>query len=144
MVPRIREWLDAVDGTIDKSVKLLVTANSSEVPISIKQDARIELVGRLATAELRRLWVRSRAIYFPPGLESFGFALAEARAYGLPVIAQATPQNTEIAGPALCGFTLGDAESLRSATELALSMEAIPDPAPFDPDAYFDWMLGHA
>ncbi len=144
MVPRMRDWLAAADGNLDKSIKLLVTASPDEVPISIRQNARVELVGRLAAADLRRLWVSSRAIYFPPGLESFGFALAEARAYGLPVIAQDTPQNQEIAGRALCGFTVGDVESLRSAIESALATEGIPDPSPFDPDAYFDWMLGRA
>jgi hypothetical protein len=53
-----------------------------------------------------------------------------------------TTQNREIAGPALCGYTAGDPESLRHATETALSAKLEPDPGPFVPDAYFDWMLG--
>ena len=81
-------------------------------------------------------------IYFPTGLESFGCPLAEARVNGRPVIARDTPQNREIAGPALCGYDLGDADSLRRATEAALTLRVAPDPEPFDPDAYFDWMLG--
>ena len=36
----------------------------------------------------------------------------------------------------------GDPGSLRRATEAALSLTLEPDPAPFDPDAYFDWLLG--
>ena len=56
---------------------------------------------------------RSRAIYFPTGLESFGYPLAEARVSGQPAIARDTAQNREIAGPALCGYSLGDPDSLR-------------------------------
>ena len=32
--------------------------------------------------------------------------------------------------------------ALRRATEAALTLQVAPDPEPFDPDAYFDWMLG--
>ena len=81
-------------------------------------------------------------IYYPTSLESFGYPLAEARASGRPVIAYDTEQNREIAGPALCGFTPGDQDSLRRATMLALTTEVASDPAPFDPDAYFSWLLG--
>lgn len=144
MVERLTDWLTAVDRYIDPSIRLLVTATAAELPETLVRSPRIQLLGRLDLAELRQLWVRCRAVYFPPGLESFGFPLAEARVNGLPVIAQDTPQNREIAGPALCGFTVGDAESLRHATDLALTMQVAPDPAAFDPDAYFDWMLGRA
>ena len=144
MNERLTDWLAAADGHINPSIRLLVTATADEVPEAIARSPRIQMLGRLNHAELRRLWACCRAIYFPPGLESFGFPLAEARVNGQPVIAQDTPQNREIAGPALCGFTVGDAESLRHATELALTTEVAPDPAPFDPDAYFDWMLGRA
>jgi glycosyltransferase involved in cell wall biosynthesis len=102
----------------------------------------MDFVGRLDHAKLCRLWARSRAVYFPPGLEAFGFPLAEARVNGQPVIARDTPQNREIAGPALCGFAVGDPDSLRQAIEIAVTRKVAPDPAPFDPDAYFDWMLG--
>ena len=88
------------------------------------------------------MWARSRAIYFPTGLESFGYPLAEARVSGQPVIARDTAQNREIAGPALCGYTLGDPDSLRRAVEVALTADVAPDPGPFDPDQYFGWLLG--
>jgi len=142
MVPRIKEWLTAVDRYINPSVKLLVTATPSEVPASLASNERIELVGKLEYAALRGLWLRSRAIYFPSGLESFGFPLAEARVNGQPVIARDTAQNREIAGPALCGFSVGNTDSLRYAIERALTTEVAPEPGPFNPDAYFDWMLG--
>jgi Glycosyl transferases group 1 len=144
MIARITELLAAIDGYGDPSVRLLVTADEAEVTADLIRHPRIELVGRIPHSELRQLWARSRAIFFPSGIESFGFPLAEARVNGQPVIARDTTQNREIAGPALCGYTVGDADSLRSATELALTTEVEPDPAPFDPDAYFSWLLGPA
>jgi hypothetical protein len=142
MVARITEWVSAVNEHIDPAIQMLVTANHAEVPVSLATHSRIKLVGQLPLCELRRLWARSRAIYFPSGIESFGFPLAEARVHGQPVIARDSAQNREIAGPALCGFAVGDADSLRYATELALTTTVAPDPAPFDPEAYFNWMLG--
>jgi Glycosyl transferases group 1 len=142
MVARITEWVNAINEHIDPSIQLLVTANHREVPVSLATHSRIKLVGQLPLCELRHLWARSRAIYFPTGVESFGFPLAEARVYGQPVIARDTAQNREIAGRALCGFAVGDTDSLRHATQLALTRTVTPDPAPFDPDAYFNWMLG--
>jgi hypothetical protein len=142
MPQRLTEWLSAVDRTLDPSVRMMVTATPAEVPGHLAASPRMDFVGRLDHAELARLWARSRAVYFPPGLEAFGFPLAEARVNGLPVIARDTPQSREIAGPALCGFTVGDQDSLRQATETAMTMTVPPDPAPFDSDAYFGWMLG--
>jgi glycosyltransferase involved in cell wall biosynthesis len=142
MVDRLREWLMAADDYIDPAVRLLVTATPAEVPPDLATSRRIELLGRVSHAELRPLWARARAIFFPPGLESFGFPLAEARVNGQPVIAQDTAQNREIGGRALCGFTVGDPESLRYATELALKADIAPDTAPFEPDSYFSWLLG--
>ena len=142
MADRIGEWLAAVDDALDQSVRLIVTASPDEAPASLAVSPRLHFVGRLSIDGLQGLWRRSRAIYFPTGLESFGCPLAEARANGVPVIARDTPQNREIAGPALCAYNLGDAGSLRRATEAALTARLAPDPEPFDPDAYFDWMLG--
>ena len=142
MPDRLAEWLAAVDQALDESVRMIVTADVAEVPAALAANPRLDLVGRLDVRALYDLWASSQAVYFPSGLESFGFPLAEARVNGQPVIAQDTPQNREIAGPALCGYTVGDADSLRHATETALSMNLEPDPGPFDPDAYFDWMLG--
>jgi Glycosyl transferases group 1 len=142
MIDRLREWVSATVGVIDPSIRLLVTATPNEVPGDLASNPQIELVGRLSHAELRPLWARSSVIFFPPGLESFGFPLAEARVNGQPVIAQDTEQNREIAGPALFGFTAGDTESLRFAAEQALKAHIKPDTEPFDPDAYFNWLLG--
>lgn len=141
MVERLTELLTAMDD-IDPSVRVHVTAGYSEVPTTLTINPRIRLVGRLDYADLCNLSARSSATYFPTHLESFGYPLAEARASGHPVIALDTAQNREIAGPALCGFNLGDVASLRRATVLALTQQVAPDPTPFDPDSYFAWLLG--
>lgn len=142
MPERLAEWVAAVDHALDDGVRMVVTATPAEVPESLAASTRLHFVGRLGHEKLRSLWAVSRAAYFPTGLESFGWPLAEARVHGRPVIARDTPHNREIAGPALCGYEVGDLGSLRSATETALAAHVAPDPAPFDADAYFDWMLG--
>lgn len=142
MTQRLAELLAAIEDYEDQSVRLRVTADRHDVAPSIAANPRVEFVGQLDQDSLRQLWARSRAIYFPTGLESFGYPLAEARVSGQPVIARDTAQNREIAGLALCGFTCGDQESLRDATERALTAQVVPDPEAFDPDAYFSWMLG--
>lgn len=142
MVPRLTELLAAVSELEDPSVRVRVTACAAEVPAAMAHHPRVELVGRLPYRELRDIQARSRAIYFPTGLESFGYPLAEARVGGQPAIARDTAQNREIAGPALCGYTIGDSDSLRRAVEIALTSDVTPDPGQFDPDRYFGWLLG--
>ncbi len=134
--------LAALDAYGDPALRLRVTAAERELPDAVARHPRVELLGRLGYAELRRWQARSRAFYFPSGLESFGYPLAEGRVSGQPVIAADTGHNREIAGPALCGFTPGDARSLLGALECALTATIAPDPVPFDPGAYFGWLLG--
>jgi glycosyltransferase involved in cell wall biosynthesis len=142
MDERLRELLAALNGHGDPSVRVRVTASPADLPAQLASDARIEFVGAVDQQALRLVWAHSHAIYFPTGLESFGYPLAEARVSGQPVIARDTAQNREIAGAALCAFTSGDPDSLRRAVTLALTTQVAPDPTPFDPDAYFDWLLG--
>jgi glycosyltransferase involved in cell wall biosynthesis len=142
MAQRLIELLAAVGDLEDPSVRVQVTADAAEVPTAVACHPQVELVGRLPCSELREMWARSRAIYFPTGLESFGYPLAEARVSGQPVIARDTAQNREIAGPALCGYTPGDPDSLGRAVKAALKADVAPDPEPFDPDRYFGWLLG--
>lgn len=142
MDERIAEWLTAVDEALDDSVRLIVTASPGDVPASLATSPRLHFVGRLDVARAHELSSRCLAVYYPTSLESFGCPLAEARASGQPVIAVDSPQNREIAGQALCGYAPGDRESLLHATQSALAARVDPDPAPFDPVAYFDWMLG--
>jgi glycosyltransferase involved in cell wall biosynthesis len=139
---RISALLRVVGELEDTSVRVLVTADRAEAPTAVACHPRVDLIGRLSHAELRERRARSRAIYFPTDLESFGYPLAEARASGQPVIACDTAQNREVAGPALCGYDPDDLDSLRRAVARALTEEIAPDPAPFDPDRYFGWLLG--
>jgi glycosyltransferase involved in cell wall biosynthesis len=142
MEQRLTELLTAVGDRQDLSVRVQVTADMAEVPAVIASHPQVEIVGRLPGSELGEMRTRSHAIYFPTGLESFGYPLAEARVSGQPVIARDTAQNREIAGPALCGYTPGDPDSLRRAVQVALKADIAPDPGPFDPDRYFEWLLG--
>jgi glycosyltransferase involved in cell wall biosynthesis len=142
MDERLDELLAALNDCADQSVRIRVTAGREDVPERFTCDSRIEFLGRIGYHSLREAWARSRVIYFPTGLESFGYPLAEARASGHPVIAQDSAQNREIAGNALCGFSPTDPDSLRQALTVALASDVSPDPAPFDPDSYFDWLLG--
>ena len=144
MPQRLRDLLAALDACADPGVRVWVTADHAEVPADLAACPRVDLLGRRGPAESSALVTRARAVYFPSGLESFGYPLAEARATGRPVIARDTPQNREIAGPALCGYTPGDPASLEAAVKTALTTHPSPDPAPFDPDTYFNWLLGHA
>jgi glycosyltransferase involved in cell wall biosynthesis len=142
MAQRLVELLAAIDDLGDPAVRVRVTADPVEVPVNLLGHPRIEFVGRLPYTELCKIRASSRAIYFPTGLESFGYPLAEARVSGQPVIARHTAQNLEIAGGALCPYTLGDPDSLRRAIQAALEAHVAPDPGPFDPDRYFGWLLG--
>jgi hypothetical protein len=142
MAERLSALLRVVGELEDDSVRVLVTADRAEVPAIIACHPRIDLLGRMPHARLREVRARSRAVYFPTDLESFGFPLAEARVSGQPVIACDTEHNREIAGPALCGYDPRDPDSLRRAVTRALTAQLTPDPAPFDPGRYFDWLLG--
>ena len=119
-----------------------VTAAPAELPPDLAAHPRVVTLGRPPWARLRSTWAQSRAIYFPTGLAAFGFPLVEARLSGHPVTARDTAQSRELAGAALCGYTAGDAGSLREAVARALTTTVAPDPHPFDPTAYFDVLLG--
>ena len=141
MIRHVSEFLLAME-SVDPSIRLLVTANRNELPPDVAEHKRIELIGHLGNSDLRLVWARSSAIFFPPEIESFGYPLAEARTSGHPVIAKDSEQNREIAGSALRGYVPGDMDSLREATLSAITSRVEPDPDPFDPVAYFDWLLG--
>lgn len=139
------ERLLALAQTLDargSDVELRITADRSDLPQELTEHGRVRALGRIDAEQLRTQWHRCRAVYFPTSIESFGYPLAEARVMGRPVIALDTAQNREIAGGALCGFDAAGGNSLRSAADRALTATVAPDPAPFDPDAYFSWLLG--
>lgn len=142
MDERLAELVRAVDAHGDPEIQVRVTATVSELPAFLASHPRVVPLGRLPYEQLRRVWSRSRAIYFPTGIEAFGYPLGEARLSGHPIIALDTPQNREIAGDALCAFAAGDEDALRDAVARALTTEVSADPRPFDPTAYFTFLLG--
>lgn len=139
---RLAELVRAVDAHGDPDVEVRVTASVSDLPPMLAEHPRVVPLGQLSYEELRSVWSRSRAIYFPTGIEAFGYPLGEARVSGHPVIARDTPQNHEIAGEALCAFADGDDDSLCAAVSKALTTDVTPDSLPFAPTAYFDFLLG--
>lgn len=127
--------LQAVEGT---SIRVAVTASPGDIP-EADGHPNYQPIGLMPAEDLAQWWGKAKAIFFPPTLESFGYALAEARCGGRAVIAPETEQNREIAGGALCAY--GKDTSLADAARRALEADISAEPGPFDPDAYFDWLL---
>lgn len=128
--------LQATEGT---DAVVAVTASPGQIP-EADGHPRYLPIGVMPAEDLARWWGRATAIFFPPTLESFGYALAEARCGGRPVIAPDTGQTREIAGPALRGYER-EGDSLADAARAALDQPTTPDPEPFDPDRYFEWLF---
>jgi glycosyltransferase involved in cell wall biosynthesis len=113
----------------------------ADAPAALRGDPRFRFVGVLARERLAEFYGRCAALYYPTSVESFGYPLAEARAAGIPVIAQDTAHNREIAGHALRGYDAGRTASLADAVGAALASRPEPDPSPFATAPYFDWLL---
>lgn len=116
-----------------------VTACPADLP-RLSAHALVEPIGLQSLEQMDRLWAQAVAGYVPYVVESFCYPLAEARAAGVPVIAKDTPQNREVAGEALVGYTAEDPDALADAVRQAAEHRPGPDPGPFDPDAYFSWL----
>lgn len=138
MTSHIEMLVSALRLIADRHTSVRITAARRELPSSISNNPQITLLGRLSPMQLADEWANCRALYYPTGLEAFGYPLAEARVKGLPAIAQDTAQNQEIAAGALRGFRVNDLDSLAEAVGAALNGPGPrPDPEPFAPDAYF-------
>lgn len=122
-------------------VRVVTTMRAKETSAALRADPRFSFVGLLSRRALRTEYDAATAVYYPTTIESFGYPLAEARAAGMPVIAQEIAHNREIAGAALFGYRSGSASDLGEAVTGALHARLTPDPGPFDPDSYFDWLL---
>jgi glycosyltransferase involved in cell wall biosynthesis len=87
---------------------------------------RVALVGELPHAALSELYLAADLFVLPTLRESYGMAVAEALAHGLPVIATRTGAIPELVGTA-AGLLIepGDCEALRVALERALSDAAL-------------------
>ena len=96
MDERLAELLNAVDDHGDETVRVGSRRSATRPRWTATRSWNSS--GRSISPDLRQAWASSQAIYFPTGLESFGYPLAEARANGQPVIALDSAQNREIAG----------------------------------------------
>jgi glycosyltransferase involved in cell wall biosynthesis len=72
----------------------------------------VRLLGPLPKEEMKRLYLDADVFVFPSLTESFGFPMAEAMSYGLPIVAADTPVNREICGEAALYFRPLDPEDL--------------------------------
>ena len=77
MDERLNELVAAVDAHADPEVTVAVTAAAAGCHLDLAGHPRVVALGRLAWAQLRETWAGSAAVYFPTGLEAFGFPLAE-------------------------------------------------------------------
>lgn len=120
-----------------------LTMNQADAGVLARNRPWLIPLGRLTVEEIDRYRDSARALVYPTTLESFGYPLAEARVEGRWVLAPDSPHNREIAGPALVPYG-GDVEELAHALVQMISgrhPKPMPDPMPFDPEAYFNWLL---
>ncbi|ASW54505.1 glycosyltransferase [Plantactinospora sp. KBS50] len=139
LVPQLRDLVTVAD-RVGHPATIRVTAYPAHLPPELRAAPRIRPLGALSHEQLVEHWCGASAVFFPGLVESFGYPMAEARAYGLPVLAPDTGQSREVAGPALRGYRIGDLDSLAEA--LAAADEPVaPDVTPFDRTDYFDWLF---
>jgi glycosyltransferase involved in cell wall biosynthesis len=122
------------------SVRIKVTCTPHDIQ-GLPDQSLVDPIGPQSLAAMDILWAGASAAFSPYTLESFNYPIAEGRAIGVPVIAVETPQNREVGGCALMGFQLSNVVSLAEAVQEALASTIVPDPLPFDPDAYFEWLI---
>ncbi len=137
----LKKLIEALEQANIENVMVRVTDVPSSYPAELRDHPKIQFLGILDHATLWEQWGQSRTIYYPTGLESFGYPLAEARATGRAALSLDTPQNREIAGPAHCGFTEGNLDSLSAAVKLASERSIVAEPLAFDRTSYFDWLF---
>ncbi|MEU8262041.1 glycosyltransferase [Micromonospora sp. NPDC048999] len=140
VVRELRVLLAALDRRRHRA-RVRMTAHPHELPADLARHPRLDLLGRLPHHELAEHWRRTTAVFFPCALESFGYPLAEARVYGLPVLAPDTQQSREIAGAAVVPYRLSDTNSLAEAVD-GIDRPVLPEPYAFERVAYFTRLLG--
>ncbi|WP_430501014.1 glycosyltransferase [Micromonospora trifolii] len=140
VVAELRVLLAALDRR-QQPVRVRMTAHAHELPDDLARHPRLDLLGQLPHHELAEHWRRTTAVFFPCLVESFGYPLAEARVYGLPVLAPESAQAREVAGSALTPYRLTDVDSLADALD-DIDRTVTPEPDAFERGAYFTRLLG--
>jgi glycosyltransferase involved in cell wall biosynthesis len=123
-----------------RALEVRVTARPADLPGGLAQHPRLRALGTVPHHELVGLWQRATAAFFPSTVEAFGYPLAEARGYGVPVLAPESEQAREVAGAALLPYRPGDPVSLAAAVR-DVGAAVTAEPHAFDRDAYFRWLF---
>ncbi len=122
------------------AIEVRITADAADLPTDLVGHPSLITLGRLPHRVLVEFWRSATAVFFPCALESFGYPLAEARVYGLPVLAPDSALAREVAGPALRPYDPADLDSVVAALHAA-DQPVAPDGEAFDRDAYFRWLF---
>ncbi len=139
LMSQLRALLVATTRT-GRTLEIRVTARREDLPPALADHPRLWALGTVSAESLGHLWRSATAAFFPTRAEAFGYPLAEARAYGVPILSPDTDQAREVAGPALRPYRLDDLDSLTDALA-ALDAPVAPELHLFDRDAYFRWLL---
>ena len=78
---------------------------------------RVVNLGEIPQAELNRWYRRAGALVFPSLAETFGNALLEGMAHGLPLLVADRPYARDVCGEAALRFAPGDAKALADLSE---------------------------
>jgi glycosyltransferase involved in cell wall biosynthesis len=135
------ERLVAATDAAGEDLVVKVTADLSALS-DRASSPRVQAVGPQSLEEIDHLWASAAMAYAPFKVESFGYPVAEGRAYGVPVIGPETSLVRELGGNALFAFDPRKPGTLPEAISRAASAVIDPDPDPFDPEAYFEWLTG--
>lgn len=149
LVSQVVALVEALDRR-KRAIEVRVTARRGDLPGGLDRHPRVMTLGIRPHHALGGLWQRATAAFFPSAfpspVEAFGYPLAEARVYGLPVIAPDTAQARQLAGAALLPYRPGDVDSLIAAIDRLDDPAGCPtiaaEPGAFDRDSYFRWLLG--
>ncbi|MFY1631802.1 hypothetical protein ACN27F_34380 [Solwaraspora sp. WMMB335] len=142
LTTELRSLVAVLAGMADPPL-VRVTASRTQLPPDLADHPLLRVLGPLPSEEMTDHWATATGIFYPCVVESFGYPLAEARAGGVAVIAPDGAQAREIAGGALRPYRPADPRTLREAV-IRLSEPVVPDPDPFSPADYFDWLLDGA
>jgi glycosyltransferase involved in cell wall biosynthesis len=142
LVPQLARLLAALDRT-GQRIEVRVTAGPADLPAALARHPRLTVLGTVAHHTIAGMWRQATAAFFPSTVEAFGYPLAEARAYGVPVLSPDTGQAREIAGAALRPYRPDDLDTLVAALG-RIHDPVTAEPYAFDRDAYFRWLFGLA
>lgn len=139
LTPQLAALLAALDRA-GRRIRVTVTARPADLPTPLAGHPMLDPIGIVAHHELGRLWRTATGVFYPSILEAFGYPLAEARAYGVPVLSPASEQSREVAGGALLPYRPDEPDTLVAALD-GLDQPVTADPAAFDRNDYFRWLL---